>query len=55
VSMDAHGHALDEQAAASVVVQPSLRKVLKLPLIVSFAGVVALGILMVGYLFNIVL
>jgi uncharacterized membrane protein YraQ (UPF0718 family) len=32
-----------------------LRKVLKLPLIVTFAGVVALGILMVGYLFNIVL
>jgi uncharacterized protein len=32
-----------------------LRKVLKLPLIVTFAGVVALGILVVGYLFNIVL
>ena len=32
-----------------------LRKVLKLPLIVTFAGVVALGILLVGYVFNIVL
>lgn len=29
-----------------------LRKVLKLPLIVTFAGVVASGILLVGYLFN---
>jgi uncharacterized membrane protein YraQ (UPF0718 family) len=29
-----------------------LRKVLKLPLIVTFVGVVAVGILMVGYLFN---
>ncbi len=32
-----------------------LRKVLKVPLIVTFAGVVGLGILIVGYLFNIVL
>jgi uncharacterized membrane protein YraQ (UPF0718 family) len=32
-----------------------LRKVLKLPLIVTFIGVVAVGILMVGYLFNAVL
>jgi uncharacterized membrane protein YraQ (UPF0718 family) len=32
-----------------------LRKVLKLPLIVTFAGVVGLGILVVGYVFNIVL
>jgi len=32
-----------------------LRKVLKLPLIVTFAGVVTLGILVVGYVFNIVL
>jgi uncharacterized protein len=32
-----------------------LRKVLKVPLIVTFAGVVALGILVVGYIFNIVL
>jgi uncharacterized protein len=32
-----------------------LRKVLKLPLIVTFAGVVGLGILAVGYLFNLVL
>ncbi len=32
-----------------------LRKVLKLPLIATFAGVVALGILTVGYLFNVVL
>jgi hypothetical protein len=32
-----------------------LRKVLKVPLIVTFAGVVGLGILVVGYLFNIVL
>jgi uncharacterized membrane protein YraQ (UPF0718 family) len=32
-----------------------LRKVLKVPLIVTFAGVVALGILMVGYVFNAVL
>ena len=32
-----------------------LRKVLRLPLIVTFAGVVAAGILVVGYLFNIVL
>jgi uncharacterized membrane protein YraQ (UPF0718 family) len=32
-----------------------LRKVLKIPLIVTFAGVVGLGILVVGYLFNIVL
>jgi uncharacterized membrane protein YraQ (UPF0718 family) len=32
-----------------------LRKVLRPPLIVTFAGVVAVGILMVGYLFNIVL
>jgi uncharacterized membrane protein YraQ (UPF0718 family) len=32
-----------------------LRKVLRPPLIAAFAGVVALGILLVGYLFNIVL
>jgi uncharacterized membrane protein YraQ (UPF0718 family) len=32
-----------------------LRKVLKLPLIATFAGVVATGILLVGYLFNLVL
>jgi uncharacterized membrane protein YraQ (UPF0718 family) len=32
-----------------------LRKVLKLPLILTFAGVVGLGILAVGYLFNLVL
>jgi uncharacterized membrane protein YraQ (UPF0718 family) len=32
-----------------------LRKVLKLPLIATFAGIVALGILMVGYIFNAVL
>ncbi len=32
-----------------------LRKVLKIPLILTFAGVVGLGILVVGYLFNIVL
>ena len=32
-----------------------LRKVLKLPLIATFAGVVALGILAVGYVFNAVL
>ncbi len=32
-----------------------LRKVLKVPLIVAFAGVVGVGILIVGYLFNIVL
>ncbi|MDO8786897.1 MAG: permease [Sulfuritalea sp.] len=32
-----------------------LRKVLKLPLIATFAGVVALGILLVGYVFNLVL
>jgi len=32
-----------------------LRKVLKIPLILTFAGVVGLGILAVGYLFNIVL
>jgi hypothetical protein len=32
-----------------------LRKVLKVPLIVTFAGVVALGILVVGYVFNLVL
>ena len=32
-----------------------LRKVLKLPLIATFAGVVALGILLVGYVFNTVL
>jgi len=32
-----------------------LRKVLKVPLIATFAGVVALGILMVGYVFNAVL
>jgi len=32
-----------------------LRKVLKIPLIVTFAGVVGLGILVVGYVFNIVL
>jgi uncharacterized membrane protein YraQ (UPF0718 family) len=32
-----------------------LRKVLKLPLIATFAGVVALGILIVGYVFNAVL
>ena len=30
-----------------------LRKVLKIPLIATFAGVVGLGILVVGYLFNI--
>jgi uncharacterized membrane protein YraQ (UPF0718 family) len=29
-----------------------LRKVLKLPLIATFAGVVAAGILVVGYVFN---
>jgi hypothetical protein len=32
-----------------------LRKVLKVPLIATFAGVVGLGILIVGYLFNLVL
>ena len=32
-----------------------LRKVLKVPLILTFAGVVALGILVVGYVFNLVL
>ncbi len=32
-----------------------LRKVLKLPLIVTFVGVVGFGILMVGYLFNLLL
>jgi uncharacterized membrane protein YraQ (UPF0718 family) len=32
-----------------------LRKALKLPLIVTFAGVVGLGILVVGYVFNLVL
>jgi uncharacterized membrane protein YraQ (UPF0718 family) len=32
-----------------------LRKVLKLPLIATFAGVVACGILLVGYVFNLVL
>jgi hypothetical protein len=32
-----------------------LRKVLKVPLVVTFASVVGLGILVVGYLFNIVL
>jgi len=32
-----------------------LRKVLKVPLIATFAGVVALGILVVGYVFNIVM
>jgi len=32
-----------------------LRKVLKMRLIVTFVGVVALGILLVGYLFNIIL
>jgi uncharacterized protein len=32
-----------------------LRKVLRVPLIVTFAGVVGLGILIVGYLFNMVL
>ncbi len=32
-----------------------LRKVLKLPLIIAFAGTVALGILIVGYVFNAVL
>jgi uncharacterized membrane protein YraQ (UPF0718 family) len=32
-----------------------LRKVLKMPLILTFVGVVGLGILIVGYLFNAVL
>ena len=32
-----------------------LRKVLKLPLIATFAGVVAVGILLVGYVFNLIL
>jgi len=32
-----------------------LRKVLRLPLIITFAGVVSLGILVVGYLFNLVM
>ena len=32
-----------------------LRKVLKIPLIAAFAGVVACGILLVGYVFNLVL
>jgi hypothetical protein len=32
-----------------------LRKVLKVPLIGTFVGVVAVGILLVGYLFNLVL
>jgi uncharacterized membrane protein YraQ (UPF0718 family) len=32
-----------------------LRKVLKLPLILTFAGVAATGILFVGYVFNAVL
>jgi uncharacterized membrane protein YraQ (UPF0718 family) len=29
-----------------------LRKVLRIPLMVMFAGIVALGIIVVGYLFN---
>jgi uncharacterized protein len=29
-----------------------LKKVLKMPLILTFVGVVAIGILIVGYLFN---
>jgi hypothetical protein len=32
-----------------------LRKVLKLPLIATFAAVVGIGILIVGYLFNILI
>ena len=32
-----------------------LRKVLRIPLLLTFAGVVALGILVVGYVFNAVL
>jgi hypothetical protein len=32
-----------------------LRKVLKIPLILTFASVVGLGILLVGYVFNMVL
>jgi uncharacterized membrane protein YraQ (UPF0718 family) len=32
-----------------------LRNVLKIPLIAAFAGVVAVGILIVGYVFNLVL
>ena len=32
-----------------------LRKVLKLPLIATFVGVVGVGILVVGYLFNYIL
>jgi uncharacterized protein len=32
-----------------------LRKVLNVPLIATFAGVVAFGILIVGYVFNMVL
>ncbi len=32
-----------------------LRKVLRMPLIVTFAGVVGIGILLVGYLFNVVM
>jgi uncharacterized membrane protein YraQ (UPF0718 family) len=32
-----------------------LRKVLKMPLIATFIGVVGFGILIVGYLFNIIL
>lgn len=31
-----------------------LKKVLKLPMILTFAGIVALGIMVVGYLFNLV-
>jgi uncharacterized membrane protein YraQ (UPF0718 family) len=32
-----------------------LRKVLKVPLIVTFTGVVGVGIVVVGYVFNVVL
>ncbi|MHB9014286.1 MAG: permease, partial [Ignavibacteriaceae bacterium] len=31
-----------------------LKKVLKLPLILTFVGVVAVGIIIVGYLFNLI-
>ena len=32
-----------------------LRKVLKVPLLLAFAGIVGLGILIVGYVFNLIL
>jgi len=53
--LPAHAPSRSWRRGAQVPEMIILRKVLKAPLIATFAGVVGLGILVVGYLFNIVL